>query len=70
MNFLIRIVKPENVKPLRALLLEALHRDPHAFLATVTAELASSDEEVKTRIASTENSFIIGAFDDNSAMVG
>jgi ribosomal protein S18 acetylase RimI-like enzyme len=69
MNFLIRVVEPDDVKPLRALRLEALQRDPDAFLATVAAELANTDEEVKARMKPSENNFIIGAF-DGLKMVG
>jgi ribosomal protein S18 acetylase RimI-like enzyme len=62
MNYEIRIVQPDDVKALRALRLEALQRDPDAFLATVAAELANTDDVVKTRITPDENGFIIAAF--------
>ncbi len=69
MSFQIRVVSPDDIRPLRALRLEALQRDPDAFLATVESELANTDEVVKTRIAADDNSFIIGAF-DGAKMVG
>jgi ribosomal protein S18 acetylase RimI-like enzyme len=69
MNFLIRVVEPDDVEPLRALRLEALQRDPDAFLATVAAELAKTDGEVKEQITPNENNFVIGAF-DGQKMVG
>jgi ribosomal protein S18 acetylase RimI-like enzyme len=69
MKFLIRVVEPDDVTPLRALRLEALQRDPDAFLATVAAELAKTDEDAKKQITPNENNFIIGAF-DGPKMVG
>jgi ribosomal protein S18 acetylase RimI-like enzyme len=69
MKYEIRIVQPDDVKPLRALRLAALQRDPDAFLATVAAELANTDDEVKKRITPDENGFIIAAF-DGATMVG
>jgi ribosomal protein S18 acetylase RimI-like enzyme len=69
MKYQIRVVQPEDVRALRALRLEALQRDPDAFSATVAAELANTDEEVKKRITPNENGFVIGAF-DRANMVG
>jgi ribosomal protein S18 acetylase RimI-like enzyme len=69
MKFQIRVVEPGDVKPLRVLRLEALQRDPDAFLATVATELANTDEEVKKRITPDENGLIVGAFDE-AKMIG
>ena len=70
MDYQIRVVQSEDVALLRPLRLAALRGDPDAFLMTPEAEIAQTDESVAARIKPTHDSFIIGAFASEGAMIG
>lgn len=68
----IRNLRPEDVDRYLELRLSALVESPTSFVATVEEEQALGVEERRSRIADTDNGFVVGAFDGSTlvAMAG
>lgn len=66
----IRVLAADDADGFRALRLNGLRESPTAFGASHEDEIHLTKDDVVRRIAPTEQSWVLGAFDDDSLMVG
>ena len=60
----IRFLTPDDAGEWLRLRLEALERDPQAFSASLDEYRSLTIDEVKRRLWSSEDAFVVGAFDE------
>jgi hypothetical protein len=64
----IRFLPAEDAADWSRLRLEALERDPAAFSSSIEEHKAMPIEEVRKRLSGNPHSFVVGAFEDVSAV--
>lgn len=67
---MVRVLNAEDADAFRALRLEGLRDSPTAFGASYDDELQFTQGELVHRIDPTDNSWILGAFDEQNVLIG